>query len=232
MSTPRRLRGVTALLTAACATAVLALPASGDGHIPMSGKADCAEDAASLEFARTMLEGQGLSSEMIDEAMAFACSMGAFGDAGGGITLEQMLGGEEQDAGGGLTLEAIPDILEAQGLAPEEAEQIVAMYEQMGLVGADGELMTEGLPLDFLEQLLVGYAGGGVTAIPDSSDETSAVINHEEQYDPDVLKELALADPAGTVEAAIVAAAAQRGIDPATLRQMTLEDILGVLAEE
>ena len=74
-----------------------------------------------------------------------------------------------------------------QGMAPAEVEQLLAMYEQMGLVGEDGELMPEGLPLDFLEQMLGGEQSdtvGGLTleAIPDTDDEVSVVINHEEQY--------------------------------------------------
>jgi hypothetical protein len=212
----------------------------GLGGIAYDSVPDIDEQAvyngAEVTFIEDILKAQGVSPEQIEQLLAMYEQVAVLG-GGGGAGKVSTASGDDAVRTEDITLNFIEDILKAQGMAPAEVEQLLAMYEQMGLVGEDGELMPEGLPLDFLEQMLGGEQSdtvGGLTleAIPDTDDEVSVVVNHEEQYDPDVLRGLAVADPAGTVEAAVAAAAAQRGIDPAALQQMTLEDILGLLAED
>ena len=175
---------------------------------------DLLAENVSLNFMVQMLEAQGLSSEQIEQVMSMYEQMAHLG-GGGGAGKVNASGDDVDLVTENVSLNFITEMLEAQGL-PEEA----------------------------IDQLMILGLSGGFGTLTDEEGK-AAVINHEEQYvsgagggltlealeDP-TIQDAAAVDPAGTVEAAVAAAAAQRGIDPNMLEQLKLEDILGLLAEE
>jgi hypothetical protein len=152
-----------------------------------------------------------------------------------------------------ISLNFIAQMLETQGMLPEQVEQILAMYEQMGLVGGGGgagkvnapgdagDLLAENVTLNFITEMLeaqgmsseqVGQILGLSGAFGTLTDEEgkAVVINHEEQYDPTDPAEPSLPrfeEPLSVLEAAALQAFADGDID-----KPTLDALMEVLVQE
>jgi len=150
-----------------------------------------------------------------------------------------------------VTLNFVAEMLEAQGMS---SEQVLAMYEQMDLVGGGGggagkvdapgdagDLLTENVTLNFVAEMLEAQgmsseqveqvlAMSGAFGTLTDEEGKAVVINHEEQYDPADPAEPSLPrfeEPLTVLEAAALQAFADGDID-----KPTLDALMEVLVQE
>ena len=204
-----------------------------------------------LNFVAEMLEAQGMSSEQV---LAMYEQMDLVGGGGGGAGKVNAPGDAGDLLTENVTLNFVTEMLKAQGMSSEQVEQILAMYEQMDLVGGGGggagkvnapgdpgDFLTENVTLNFVAEMLEAQgmsseqveqvlAMSGAFGTLTDEEGKAVVINHEEQYDPADPAEPSLPrfeEPLTVLEAAALQAFADGDID-----KPTLDALMEVLVQE